>query len=119
MSSFPTLKTGAIQQYPAQRASQLSTRVVRFIDGSEQRFGNYAEPIRQWVVQVELLDETELHVLREFFRTNAGPGGTFSFTDPWDGSEYPSCSFEKDEMAEDLTEESKGRTTLIVRENRG
>lgn len=35
---FPTLKTGATLQYPAQRATAFSTDVVRFVDGSEQRF---------------------------------------------------------------------------------
>jgi hypothetical protein len=34
MSAFPALKTGAVLQYPAQRAVQFSTDVVQFIDGS-------------------------------------------------------------------------------------
>jgi phage-related protein len=94
MSNFPTLKTGATLQYPAQRATEFSTDVVRFIDGSEQRYRGYQAPLKRWIVQLDLLDETELHVLREFFRTESGAAESFSFTDPWDGTVYPNCSLD-------------------------
>ncbi len=118
MSNFPALKTGAILQYPAQKAIQFSTRVLRFIDGSEQRFRNYQTPLRRWVIRLDLLDETELQVLREFFRYQAGAAQSFSFLDPWDGTSYPNCSIENDEMKEELADEVKGKTTLIVLQNR-
>ncbi len=118
MSAFPALKTGAVLQYPAQRIVQFSTEVVQFVDGTEQRFQNYASPLHTWVVQLDLLDEQELHVLREFFLTEAGAAGDFSFTDPWDGTEYPSCSFATDVMPEDLQDEAKGKTSLTLLENR-
>jgi len=118
MSNFPTLKTGATLQYPAQKAAGFSTDIVKFMDGSEQRFRGYQTPLRRWVIRLDLLDQTELHVLREFFRTQNGSAGTFSFTDPWDGTVYPTCSLEDDEMAEDLRDEEKGQTTLTVCENR-
>ena len=41
MSEFPPLKTGAVMQYPAQKEARFSTTVVRFTDGSEQRFPQY------------------------------------------------------------------------------
>lgn len=119
MSNFPTLRTGAVLQYPAQRTNQFSTQVLRFVDGSEQRFRNYQTPLRRWMIRLDLLDETELHVLREFFRTQNGAAGSFSFTDPWDGTKYPACSLESDEMTEELKDELKGLTNLTVRENRG
>jgi len=118
MSVFPALKTGAVLQYPAQRSVQFSTDVVQFMDGTEQRFQNYASPLHIWTVQLDLLDEEELHVLREFFLTEAGGAGDFSFTDPWDGTVYPSCSFATDEMQEALLDEAKGKTSLTVQENR-
>ena len=118
MSDFPTLKTGAVLQYPAQKVVQFSTKVLRFIDGSEQRFRNYQTPLRRWVVRLDLLDETELHVLREFFRTQRGAAGSFSFSDPWDGATYQNCSLESDEMLEELLDEVKGKTTLTVSQNR-
>jgi len=117
MSNFPTLKTGATLQYPAQKATQYSTDVVRFIDGPEQRFRGYQSPLRRWVIRLDLLDQTELLVLREFFRTQSGAAGTFSFTDPWDGTVYANCSLADDQMAEQLKDEEKGQTTLTVCEN--
>ena len=118
MSDFPTLKTGAVLQYPAQRSNQYSTKVVRFVDGSEQRFQNYQTPLRRWLIQLDLLDQAELHTLREFFRTQSGAAGSFSFTDPWDGTAYSTCSLASDEMTEALEDEFKGKTSLTIQENR-
>jgi len=117
MSDFPTLKTGAVLQYPAQKLNQFSTKVVQFMDGTEQRFRNYTSPLRRWVIQLDLLDETELHALREFFRTQAGAAETFAFTDPWDGTNYTACSIEQDVLSDSLEDELKGRTSLTIREN--
>src|SRR5690348_17469994 len=98
MSDFPQLNTGAVMQYPAQKSIRFSTEVLRFIDGTEQRFASYATPLRCWTIQLNLLNEDEVNLLSEFFRVQSGASGTFSFTDPWDGHEYSSCSFENDEM---------------------
>ncbi len=118
MNTFPTLKTGAVVQYPAQRAVEFSTMVLRFVDGSEQRFRNYRGLLHRWVIQLDLVDESELHQLREFFRVQNGIAENFVFTDPWDGTTYASCSVESDEIAEGLQDEYHGKTLLSIRENR-
>jgi hypothetical protein len=118
MSDFPTLKTGAVLQYPAQKATRFSTQVLRFIDGSEQRFRNYQTPLRQWVIQLDLLDQTELQALRDFFWDQAGAAQSFSFSDPWDGTTYQNCNLENDEMLDELLDEVKGKTTLTISQNR-
>jgi len=118
MSDFPTLKTGAILQYPAQKAVRFSAVVLRFTDGAEQRFRDYRAPLRRWMIRLDLLDQTELHVLREFFRAQSGAAGAFAFTDPWDSAVYPNCSFENGEITEELLDEMKGKTALTVQENR-
>jgi len=118
MSNFPTLKTGAVLQYPAQRWNRFSTKVLRFVDGSEQRFKNYQTPLRRWVIRLDLLDQTELHALREFFRTQNGAAASFSFTDPWDSTTYSTCSLASDEISEELQDELKCKTSLTVQENR-
>jgi phage-related protein len=110
MSDFPTLKTGAILQYPAQKAVRFSSVVLRFTDGAEQRFRDFQAPLRRWMIRLDLLDQTELHVLREFFRAQSGAAGTFTFTDPWDSTVYLNCSFENGEMTEELLDEMKGKT---------
>ena len=119
MSNFPTLKTGAVLQYPAQKDIRFSTSILRFMDGSEQRFPDYAAPLHRWTIRLSLLDDAELHQLREFFRTQNGAAGTFTFMDPWDGTTYSNCSIEDDEMADTLLNEANGKTALIIRENRG
>jgi hypothetical protein len=118
MSDFPTLKTGAVLQYPAQKAIRFSTAVLRFVDGAEQRFRDYQTPLRRWTIQLDLLDENELHVLKEFFRAQSGAAGSFTFTDPWDSTTHLNCSFENDELAVELLDEAKGKTSLTVQENR-
>jgi len=119
MSDFPMLKTGAIVQYPAKTTIVFRTQIVRFADGSEQRFKDYGSPLRRWSIQLDLLDESEINRLREFFRLLDGAARSFSFTDPGDGSEYPNCSFVDEVMIEGLMDESKAGTSLTIRENRG
>jgi phage-related protein len=119
MSAFPTLKTGAVLQYPAQKEVRFATEVVQFIDGSEQRFRQYQTPLHRWIIRLELLDQGELQVLREFFRTQAGGAESFAFTDPRDGTIYANCSIEGEEMVQQLVDEMKGKTSLTVRQNRG
>jgi len=118
MGEFPILKTGAVMQYPATRAVQFSTQVLRFLDGSEQRFRDYGKPLRVWTIRLELLDDEEMAALEEFFQSEQGSYGSFAFTDPWDGTRYPDCSLEDDAAWLEYEGAGRGRTTLTVRENR-
>jgi phage-related protein len=119
MSTFPTLKTGAVLQYPAQKEMKFATEVVQFVDGSEQRFREYQTPLHRWTIRLDLLDQGELQVLRAFFITEAGGAERFTFTDPWDGTTYANCSIEGDDLILQLGDEMKGNTSMTVRENRG
>ncbi len=118
MDTFPILKTGAVMQYPARKDVQFSTTVVRFADGSEQRFRQYQAPLHRWVIQLTQLDESELSQVRQFVRTQSGASGTFEFVDPWDHTSYSSCSLENDEMQDTLLSDASGKTALTIRENR-
>jgi phage-related protein len=118
MANFPALKTGAVAQYGSDRSRQFSTQVLRFVDGNEQRFPGYGAPLRRWVIRLELLDESELNTLEVFFENEGGRAGTFSFTDPWDGTVYATCSFDSDEMVLEFQEAARGKTQVIVKENR-
>lgn len=117
MSDFPVLKTSAVLQYPAQKETRFSTEVIRFVDGSEQRFRNYAQLLRRWIVRLDSLDEAEIIALRNFFRTQRGAAGTFRFTDPWDGTEFTNCTLDSDEMLEEFIRQSQARTTLVIKES--
>jgi phage-related protein len=118
VANFPALKTGVVAQYPSDRARRFSTQVLRFLDGSEQRFAGFSAPLRRWLIRLELLDEAELATLEEFFLQQAGQAGTFSFTDPWDGAVYANCSFESDVMTADYRGPSDGAASVAVKENR-
>ncbi len=119
MADFPKLKTGAITQYPSQRRIDYSTGIVQFIDGSEQRFRDAPGSLKRWTIRLDQVDEGELAILTEFVRSQQGEYGSFTFTDPWDGAVYGNCSFEGGVMERRLMTESRGSTTLIVKENRG
>ena len=118
MASFPTLKTGAVMQYPATRTLQYNTDVVRFLDGTEQRYRDNAAVLHRWTIQLDLLDEAELATLEQFFLSSQGAFGSFSFTDPWDGTVYPDCSLAQDTFEFEVRSEMRGKTTLTVCENR-
>jgi hypothetical protein len=116
---FPTLKTGAVTQYPGKRTLLFNTDTIRFLDGTEQRFRDSPSVLHQWTIQLDLLDEDELVTLDQFFLSNQGRFGSFSFTDPWDGTVYPNCSLAADAFSFQLRAEMRGKiTTLTVCENR-
>jgi hypothetical protein len=118
MATFPKLKTESVMQYPAGKGLRFASQVVRFLDGSEQRYRDRAGALRRWVIRLDLLDEGELAALEEFFLANQGAFGSFAFTDPWDGVEYADCSLEEDAFEFSLTGEMRGRATVTVVENR-
>ena len=118
MANFPALKTGAFAQYPSDRSRQFSTSAYRFIDGTEQRFPIYGTALRQWTIRLDLLDESELATLEQFFVEQGGRVGTFSFTDPFDGTVVPSCSFESDTAVFDYAGAGRGAAMVTVGENR-
>jgi|SRR5579872_5389085 len=118
MAIFPALKTGAVAQYGSDRSASFSTQVFRFVDGREQRFPAFASALRRWVIRLELLDESELASLEQFFESQGGRAGTFSFTDPWDGTAYPSCRFDADELALTFADAGRGQTSLNISEVR-
>jgi hypothetical protein len=118
MNSFPQLKSGAIMQWPAVRERRFETEVLEFADGSEQRFRHSPAGVRQWIVRLDDLDEGELSMLESFFAQEQGAFGTFSFTDPWDGTVYATCRFDNPACVAEYRAFHRGGTTLIVREVR-
>lgn len=118
MATFPTLKSGAVAQYPSDRTRQYATQVCRFLDSSEQRFPNYGPPLLRWVIKLDWLDEAELLNLETFFLSEAGQAGTFSFTDPWDGTVYPNCSLDTGMLGLEFRDVGRGVTQVVVKENR-
>lgn len=118
MPAFPTLRTGAVLQHPATRTIEYSSDIVQFMDGREQRFRIYPAPYHRWSVTLASLNETEIQQIRSFITQLNGASGIFTFTDPWDGSIYPTCSIEGDSVSDSLTGPYDGQTSFTIRENR-
>jgi hypothetical protein len=116
MNSFPKLKSGAIIQWPAVREIHYSTEVLEFLDGSEQRYRHFSHFIRRWIVQLDELDEEDLTTMEAFYAQEQGQFGTFSFTDPWDGTVYSECQFDHPEVSADYRSILGGSARLIIRE---
>lgn len=114
MNEFPKLKSGAISQYPVTRTAQHVTWVGRFVDGAEQRFRQSRGVKRQWILDLRLLSEDEIGLIRSFFEEIGGRAGVFSFEDPFDSATYPRCRFGADEIEIVWEFEGQGRTRLLI-----
>ena len=115
MPKFPTLKTGAITQYPATLNTCFGkTRVVEFLDGSSQRYSMGAAPLRQWHLRADLLDARENEILTNFLSANVE--GTFSFTDPFSGASVPRCVLYGPEIRNTIAGELHNQTTFVIEE---
>jgi len=118
MATFPTLKTGAVAQYPATKSIRFQNQTVRFLDGTEQRYRDAAGPLHQWVIRLSELDESEIAAFEQFFEDNQGRLGSFAFTDPWDGTQYANCSLTSDDLTSGSVAEMRLNTSLTIVENR-
>lgn len=118
MDRFPTLKTGAAIQYPSRREIRCKAAVLRFVDGAEQRIPESGITRRRWLIPLNRLDSAELEAVEQLFVSAQGRSGSFAFTDPYDGTEYPDCSFEQDEFVFRQKDEGRGEAVLSLRENR-
>lgn len=98
MASFPALRTGAVAQYPMSTSARFETRVLRFMDGREQRIRLRGNPERRWLVRLALLDDGELTSVCEFVATVQGSSQEFEFTDPATLLVYPRCRLAADEV---------------------
>lgn len=103
-------------QWPATRGMYFSTDVLEFADGSEQRFRNFSQYIRRWVVQLDELDEDDLTLIEAFYGQQQGQVGTFSFVDPWDGTMHAECQFDNSEVLAEYRSILGGSAHLIIRE---
>jgi hypothetical protein len=119
MPTFPKLKTGAVAQYPAARTLQFQNQVLRFVDGTEQRYRDSAGALHAWKISLAALDEGEMAALERFFADCQGRYASFAFTDPWDGTVYADCSLASDEAEMVSVREMSGRVSWTVVENRG
>jgi hypothetical protein len=114
MPTFPTLKTGAVAQYPLVGGTRYSTQSVRFMDGSSQRFRLIGTRLRRWMVKLDQLDEQELGAVIAFVEQQGG--SDFAFTDPATGDNVPGCIISGDQFDAGMTREIDGQASLVIEE---
>lgn len=115
MPNFPTLKTGAITQYPATVTTTFGrTSVVEFLDGTSQRYSVGAAPLRQWHLRADLLDARENALLADFLSANVE--STFTFTDPFSGTTVSRCVLHGPEIQSTISGELNNQTTFVIEE---
>jgi len=115
MADFPKLKTGVQAQYPLTRELTSTTRVLPFLDGTEQRY-TLKRPRRRWVVDLTMLDEGEAAVVEAFVQSHLETLETFTFTDPWSGAAYASCVLENPEQTVRALAEGRCQTSVTIAE---
>jgi hypothetical protein len=114
MATFPTLRTGAVAQYPLTRSLSFTTQSVRFLDGSQQDYRMNAGGLRRWRLSLDQLDETELAAIIAF--ADEVGTGMFAFTDPVTGDTVPKCVISDAQIQTALIDELNGQTSLEIEE---
>src|SRR5580704_393736 len=89
MATFPTLKTGAVAQYPLGWSMRYTTQAVQFLNGSSQRYRISGGGLRRWQVRLDLLDESELGAVIAFVDRQSSD--IFTFVDPASGASALKC----------------------------
>ncbi|MGH9583514.1 MAG: hypothetical protein ACRD4O_11315 [Bryobacteraceae bacterium] len=80
-------------QYPAPLTSGQGAQVIRFIDGSDQRYLTQGRTLRQWEIRLDLLNDQEIQQIEAFFDAQNADYSTFMFPDPFSGAAVPNCRF--------------------------
>ncbi len=92
-ATFPLLSTGAVAQYPTAQITSQGAQVIRFLDGTDQRYLTQANALRRWQIRLDQLNEGEIFQLESFFAQQSGNYSIFSFPDPFSGTVVPNCRF--------------------------
>ncbi len=91
MLTFPTLSTGAVAQYPLPVSYTSPVEIVRFIDGTDQRYLSRGQTLRSWHVQLSFVNEDEIRQIERFFESLQGQYALFAFPDPYSGQIVLNC----------------------------
>jgi hypothetical protein len=84
MPFFPQLASGALCQFPIKKR-RLARTITNFLrDGSRIRLADDDAATTEWELTFEELTDVEASTLQDFFLSNEGRLGTFTFLDPTD-----------------------------------
>lgn len=119
MASFPLLSSGAVTQYPIDMYSGQGVAVIRFMDGTDQRYLRTGRRLRRWRIDLTLLSEGEISALETFFIAQKGTFSAFTFTDPGSNTQIPNCRFANTELTTDYLRVKASATSFWIAETNG
>lgn len=96
MASLPLLKSGVLCKYPVEHSQEFRTRVIRFLDDSEQRF-TVRPPLQRFSLVYRAIDAEDLTRLRQFWESMKGQFDA-SWSLDWNGEQIERCRFDSDEF---------------------
>ncbi len=112
--NFPTLSSGAVSQYGLPIGFVWPAQVIRFVDGSDQRFLASGQMFRRWAINLNLLNESEIASVEAFFNALGGEYTTFTFPDPISGASVPNCRIGAPELISQYQDVDVAATSLWV-----
>jgi hypothetical protein len=119
MATFPVLSSGAIAQYPIPLTTGQAAQVIRFLDGSDQRYLAQGKILRSWEIRLDLLNEAEIKRIEEFFSLQQGDYSRFNFPDPFTAIDVPNCRLGSAGLVSDYLDLDASSTSLWVVETHG
>jgi hypothetical protein len=119
MATFPLLSTGAVAQYPLSRGTSYDVEVVRFLDGSEQRCLVRGRKLRRWLVNLALLNESEVASIEQFFEDAQGNAQLFTFIDPLTNDAVPNCRISNSSITTEYKALGSGSVAVWIEETNG
>ena len=114
MATFPTLRTGAVAQYPLERAVHFPVQSVRFLNGSRQSYRLSGRGLRKLTIHLDLLDEAEVAALIAF--ADAQGSHAFDFTDPVTGVAVSKCVIGQNQFRAGLDARQEGWSEVFIEE---
>jgi hypothetical protein len=116
---FPILNSGAITQYGSPLGLSWSAQVIRFVDGTDQRFLSRGRSLRRWLIDLRLLNESEIAGVEAFFSSMGGEYSLFNFPDPIGGTSVSNCRIGAAELISQYQDVDIAATSLWVVETNG
>lgn len=116
---FPSLSSGAVAQYPVLTTMGQNAQVIRFLDGSDQRYLQQGRSFRSWQIKLSLLNEAEIAQIETFFVEQQGDYLPFSFPDPFSGTTVANCRLASSALVSQYLGVDSGATSLWVIETNG
>lgn len=116
---FPSLHSGAVAQYPVSMITGQSTQIVRFLDGTDQRYLQQGRFFRSWQIKLNLLNETEIAQIEAFFISQQGDYSSFSFPDPFSGAVVANCRLASSGLGSQYVDVDSASTSIWVIETNG